>query len=135
MAAGTIICTQENGALGFGDHKLPEKAKAGDFNHKGDIYKVKTHSAMTKLEKNDMFVYESVPGTTVKDFVEDEKGMSFKVCGGGDAQIILGLEDGAEYSVFVDGQDMGKVKTNLSGKLNVSAMLSDDHEVEIKVSR
>lgn len=36
--------------------------------HDGDLYKVKTFKEITKLERNGMFVYESVPGTAVTDF-------------------------------------------------------------------
>ena len=31
-----------------------------DFEHQGDLYKVKTFKEITKLERNGMFVYESV---------------------------------------------------------------------------
>lgn len=30
------------------------------------MYKVKTYNEITKLERNDMFVYESVPGTAAE---------------------------------------------------------------------
>ena len=38
----------------------------------GDMYKVKTFKEITKLERNGMFVYESVPGTAVFDLAQDE---------------------------------------------------------------
>ena len=52
----------------MGNHMLKQKAKLEDFEHAGDIYKAKTYDAMTQLEKNGMFLYESVPGTSVFDF-------------------------------------------------------------------
>ena len=35
------------------------------------MYKVKTFKEITKLERNGMFVYESVPGTAVFDLAQD----------------------------------------------------------------
>ena len=43
------------------------KTKKDGFEFQGDIYKVKTFKEITKLEKNGMFVYESVPGTAVEE--------------------------------------------------------------------
>lgn len=135
MAADNVIRVEADGTLSFGNHTLKEKTKVENFPHKGDSYKVKTFQTMTKLEKNDMFVYESVPGTSVTHFAEEGEGMSFMVSGAGDAQIILGLSDETTYHVWVGGEDMGELKTNLGGKLDISAQLSDDKEVEIKVSK
>lgn len=135
MTPDAIIRTETDGSLSFGNHTLKEKTKAENFSHGGDAYKVKTYSTMTKLEKNDMFVYESVPGTSVTHFSEDGDGMSFKVAGAGDVQITLGLEDDTLYHVNVAGEDVGEFKTNLGGKLNVSAILDDEKEVEIVVKK
>ena len=60
-----LIRTEENGAISFGDYELAQKSKLSDYQHQGDMYKVKTFREITKLEKNGMFVYESVPGTSV----------------------------------------------------------------------
>ena len=46
---------------------------------------------MTKLEKNGLFLYESVPGTSVSHFQETADGVSFEVEGADDAQLIIGL--------------------------------------------
>ena len=37
----------------------------------GDLYKVKTFKEITKLERNGMFVYESVPGTSSRSSAGD----------------------------------------------------------------
>ena len=55
-----LIWKEEDGTLGFGDYTLAEKSKVNDFEFDGDLYKVKTFCEMTKLERNGMFVYESV---------------------------------------------------------------------------
>lgn len=128
-----LIRTEADGTISFGNHTLTNKAKKEDFEHAGDIYKVKTFATMTKLEKNGLFVYESVPGTSVNGLLETEKGMEFVVEGMEDAQITVGLEDDTEYEVFVDGKTAGKMKTNLAGKLNVSVELADAGEVNVKI--
>ena len=55
-----LIRTEENGNISFGNYSLDVKSKAEDFEHDGDLYKVKTFKEITKLERNGMFVYESV---------------------------------------------------------------------------
>ena len=91
-----LIRGEVNGAVSFGNYKLKEKGKVEDFNHEGNLYKVKTFNTMTKLEKNGLFLYESVPGTSAINFKEDENGVSFFVTGDGDVQITVGLEEDTE---------------------------------------
>ena len=67
-----LIRTEANGSISFGDYTRSAKAKLDHFQHQGDEYKVKTFKEITKLERNGMFVYESVPGTTVLGFTQDE---------------------------------------------------------------
>ena len=128
-----LIRGEVNGAVSFGNYKLNEKGKVEDFNHEGDLYKVKTFNTMTKLEKNGLFLYESVPGTSAINFIEDENGVSFFVTGDGDVQITVGLEEDTEYEVFVEENAIGKMKTNMGGKLSFSVSLTDGEEVAVKV--
>ncbi len=130
-----LIRTEEDGSLSFGNHVLAEKAKKEDFEHGGDLYKVKTYATMTKLEKNGMFAYESVPGTSVNHFKEDENGVTFTVEGAEDAQLTIGLEDETEYEVTVAGEHIGKMKTNLGGKLSISVELADAGEVPVTIRK
>ncbi len=130
-----LIRAEENGAISFGNHRLDVKAKVENFEHAGDLWKVKTYKSITKLEKNGLFAYESVPGTSVSHFVEKENGVSFQVEGDEDAQITIGLEDETEYDVFIDGENTGRMKTNLGGKLNLSVELAGSGEVSVKVTR
>lgn len=74
-----LIRTEENGKLSFGDYTLAAKAKLDNFEKDGDIYKVKTFKEITKLERNGLFVYESVPGTAVMDFEETADTVTFTV--------------------------------------------------------
>lgn len=125
MAVEQLIRTEQDGSLSFGNHTLAEKAKLEDYKYGGDLMKVKTHKPMTKLEKNGLFVYESVPGTSVYNFVENEDGVSFKVEGAEDAQIIIGLEENAEYEVIVGGNSSGVMATNMGGKLSLNVELGE----------
>ena len=130
-----LIRGEVNGAVSFGNYKLKEKGKVEDFNHEGNLYKVKTFNTMTKLEKNGLFLYESVPGTSAINFKEDENGVSFFVTGDGDVQITVGLEEDTEYEVFVEEKAIGKMKTNMGGKLSFSVSLTDGEEVAVKVAK
>ena len=84
-----LIRTEENGAISFGDYELAQKSKLSDYQHQGDMYKVKTFKEITKLERNGMFVYESVPGTAVFNLTQSEAQMDFHVEGPEDAQITV----------------------------------------------
>ena len=128
-----LIRQEADGSISFGNHTLAEKAKVEDFAHDGDLYKVKTYQTMTKLEKNGMFLYESVPGTSVLHFQENEAGVEFVVEGDEDAQITIGLTDDTEYEVFVDGKSIGTMKTGLGGKLSLSVELEAAGEVTVKI--
>ena len=126
-----LLRTEENGTISFGDYTLD--AKVEDYEHGGDLYKVKTYRKLTKLEKNGMFAYESEPGTSVLTFEETENGVSFLVEGDADAQITVGLEEDTEYCVSVDHKDIGTMKTNLSGKLSISVELANAGEIAVKM--
>ena len=128
-----LLRAQEGGAISFGNHKLEQKAKLENFEHMGDLWKIKTYKTMTKLEKNGMFVYESEPGTSVANFKETEEGISFTVEGDEDAQITVGLQDKTEYEVFVNDESIGKMSTNLGGKLNLSVELAEAGAVSVKI--
>lgn len=130
-----LIRTAEDGSIGFGDYTLPEKSKLSDFKFMGDVYKVKTFKELTKLEKNEMFVYESEPGTSVEGLKCKGNIVSFKVEGDGNTQITLGLEDDTEYRVSVGGNDLGKMATNLSGKLVIAVDLCPGKAEEVVIER
>lgn len=130
-----LICTQADGTISFGNYELDKKSKRDNFEHNGDLYKVKTFKEITKLEKNGMFVYESVPGTTVLNLNTSENGMSFLVEGPEDAQITLELEDETEYTVYVDDNNVGRMKTNLGGKLSLSVELNEGTVVAVRIEK
>ena len=115
-AVKELIRGEADGTLSFGDYTLDTKTKKDGFEFQGDLYKVKTFKEITKLEKNGMFVYESVPGTAVENFVVSEDAVSFKVSGDGDAQITLEMEADKEYTVYMNDVNVGDMTTNLSAK-------------------
>ena len=128
-----LIRTEENQSISFGNYELPQKSKVSDFAHQGDMYKVKTFKEITKLERNGMFVYESVPGTAVFSLKQDGSSMSFDVEGTEDAQITVEMEADTEYDISIDGADAGKMKTNLGGKLSFSVELDANTKAEVKI--
>lgn len=129
----SLIRSEADGTISFGNYKLPTKSKLQDFEHAGDLYKIKTFAEITKLERNGLFVYESVPGTAVENFAVNHDGVEFQVEGDKDAQITVQLEDDCEYEVYVDDIAVGGMKTNMSGKLSVSVELNEGAASRVKV--
>ena len=44
-----LIKAESDGTVSFGNYKLPEKKKLENFEHNGNILKVKTYKDITKL--------------------------------------------------------------------------------------
>ena len=132
-AVKELIRVEADGSISFGDYELASKTKLKDFNHQGDLYKVKTFKEITKLERNDLFVYESVPGTAVQNFRVLADSVEFEVDGPEDAQITLGMEENTEYLTEVDGHESGRIKTGRGGKLVLSVELGGKENVSVKV--
>ena len=130
-----LIREEETGALSFGNFALATKTKKDGFQYQVDSYKIKTFREITKLERNGMFVYESVPGTVVHDFRATDKAVNFVVEGEEDSQITLELEAEKEYKIHIDKVYVGKMKTNLGGKLNLSVELEPAKMVDILVEK
>ena len=118
-----LIWKEEDGTLGFGDYTLAEKSKVNDFEFDGDLYKVKTFCEMTKLERNGMFVYESVPGTAVGHFQVSEKAVVFDVASGADAQITLELEPEKEYKIFIVDERIQDADSEIEGIISQNEVL------------
>ena len=124
-----LLRTEADGGISFGNHKLEQKTKKEDYEHAGDLYKVKTYQEITKLEKNGMLLYESVPGTSVLEFKESADGVEFIVEGDEDAQLTVGLKEDTEYEVFINGKSTGKMSTGFGGKLSLGVDLEAAGEV------
>lgn len=130
-----LIRKEADGTLSFGNFDFDTKQKKSDFEYEGDMYKIKTFKEITKLKKNGMFVYESVPGTVVTNMKSTENEVVFNVEGWEDSSITLELEPEQEYKVLVDNADIGRMKTNLGGKLNISVELNPGQTSQVKVEK
>ena len=130
-----LIRVEADNTISFGNYELAEKTKRQDFEYAGDLYKVKTFKEITKLEKNGMFVYESVPGSSVERFKETDTGVVFEVTAPEDVQFTLELEPESEYEGWINEKSAGKMTTNLSGKLSVSIELSADESAKVTVEK
>ena len=130
-----LIRKEADGTLSFGNFDFDTKQKKSDFEYEGDMYKIKTFKEITKLEKNGMFVYESVQGTVVTNMKSTENEVVFNVEGWEDSSITLELEPEQEYKVLVDNADIGRMKTNLGGKLNISVELNPGQTSQVKVEK
>lgn len=130
-----LLRVEADGTISFGDYSLDAKAKLENFEHNGAVYKVKTYKDITKLECNNIFVYESVPGTAVSNFNKDEAKVSFSASGMEGAQITLGLEPEIEYEVTVNGESAGTMSTNLGGKLSLGVEMEAETPVLISVEK
>ena len=115
-----LIRLEDDGTISFGNYLMDTKKKVLDFEVDGDLYKVKTFKEITKLEKNGKLLMEIVPGATVHNFSMDERKITFKLECQEDVQITMELESDSDYKVLVDDVNVGKIKTNLSGKINFS---------------
>ena len=80
-----------------------------------------------------MFVYESVPGTAVSHFKATEDGMEFEVEGNADAQITVEMEEDTEYTIEINGESTGTMRTNLGGKLSRSVELEPGKIVAVRI--
>ena len=128
-----LLRSETDGTISFGNHKLEKKAKVEDYQHAGDLLKVKTCKEITKLEKNGMFVYESVPGSAVENFKATDTEVNFRISAPEDVNFTLELQPESEYEVLIGGASAGKMNTNLSGKLSVSVELGGDESTEVRI--
>ena len=128
-----LLRVESDGTISFGDYTLDTKTKLDGFEFQGDLYKVKTFKEITKLEKNGMFAYESVPGTAVESFAVTEEGVAFKVYAAESVQFTVGLEEESLYEVFVEGESVGKMTTNLCGKLSLSVDMNTEDGIVIEI--
>jgi len=130
-----IFHINEDGTLRFGDYTLTHKTKVEDVEYEGDLYKVKTYKEITKLELNDMFLYESVPGSQVDQFYSTADEIYFEVSAAEDIQVILEVAPDSVYEVFCDEVFLGEMETNFAGKLTLSIELQEGEVKAILVRR
>lgn len=130
-----LFRSEENGTLCFGDYTLETKAKKGDIQFEGDIYKIKTFKTMTKLDKNGQLIFESVPGSAVSNFAATADGVAFEIESASDVQVTLEVEPQQDYRVFIDNTNIGTIKANLAGKLTIGVELSQGTSSSVRVQK
>ena len=128
-----LIRTEADGSISFGNYELKAKTKKSDFEFEGDLYKIKTFNELTRLEKNELFLYESEPGTAVTHLKETAEGMTFTAWGPEDAQITVEGEPQTEYSIVIDGNIHDEQRTNLGGKLSFGVELANADAVKVEI--
>ncbi|MDR1541466.1 MAG: endosialidase [Clostridiales bacterium] len=123
-AIDSVIRTEEDGSLSFGDYLSLEKKKASDYEADGDLYKVKTHKAMTRLEKNGKLLLETVPGSVISHLRLAQRAVAFSAEGFENTRITLELEPSKTYIINVNGEDIGCEHANITGKISFSMELT-----------
>ena len=125
MSVVKEIIKIENDSLCFGNYLLEEKHKVDNFIFENDKYKVKTYNKITRLEKNDKLIMETIPGSTIRNFNMSEKKIYFSAEGLDDTQITFDLQVNKNYEIEIDNILIGTEKSSAFGKLCFSVNLSD----------
>ena len=116
------------GGLSFGDYSAADKIKINDFEHLGNLYSLRAHDQVTRLEKNGELLLEAVPGVAVCNFALNEMGCSFEIEGTGGVQVTLGLAAEVTYDIAIgDGKGAEtheEITANRSGKLSFGVELA-----------
>lgn len=126
MSVVNEILKAENNCLCFGNYLSVEKLKLDNFEFEGNVYKVKTHNEITRLEKNGNMLLETVPGSAIHKFSMNESEISFEADGFENTQITLELEPDQNYKLTVDDVVLSTSKANAFGKFSFSLTLSSD---------
>ncbi|MEA4973945.1 MAG: endosialidase [Candidatus Metalachnospira sp.] len=129
-----LIRLEDNGSISFGNYLMDEKKKVLDFEVCGNLYKVKTYKDITKLEKNGKMLLETVPGATVHNFAMNGKKVEFSVESDDDVQITMELEPEKEYKLVVNDMLVGKINSNIGGKINFSVELNNNSS-KVKIEK
>ena len=125
MSVVKEIIKLANNNLCFGNYLLEEKNKVDNFVFGGDKYKVKTYNKITRLEKNDKLIMETIPGSAIKNFSMNEKNIFFSAEGLDETQITFDLQANKNYEIEIDNVLIGTEKSNAFGKLSFSVSLTD----------
>lgn len=128
------VSVNKDRTLNFGNHLSTEKIKVKDFEISGNLYSVKTHNEVTRLEKDDKFLLECVPGASFFNFSADENEIGCSAYGAGVTNITIELAPETEYTLTADGTGRGVMKSNKSGKISFSVELSGK-ETELHIRR
>ena len=115
-----LIRQEQDGTISFGNYEATSKQKLADFEVEGDLYYIKTYNEITRVEKNGSLLLESIPGCTVHHFANVGLVVTFSLETYRDTTVTLELESDQEYKIFMDDEEVDKVKANLAGKVTFS---------------
>ena len=130
-----IIRAEADGTLSFGNYIVTEKQKLNDFKFGGHIYKVKTSNELTRFERDDKMLLETVPGTAIHNFKLVGENVEFFAEGNGNTQFTVGLEPETEYNIVICGELAGTSNSGISSKINFGAELDANTPCEIKIEK
>ena len=121
------IIVSDGGGLNFGNYNVTEKIKINDFENMGNIYSLRTHDKVTRLEKNGELLLEAVPGAAVYNFAFDDTGCCFEIESSANVQVTLGMVPEAVYDLAVGNvkgaETHEEIEANRSGKLSFFVQL------------
>ena len=121
-----LIQVETDGTISFGNYELPKKTKAMGFEVGGNLYDLRSFSEITKLNKDEALVYESIPGTSVHSFNMTDKLIEFEVAGIAETQITMELSPNTDYNLFIEDMKIGKIASSLAGKIIFSVGCNKD---------
>ena len=93
-----LIQTETDGSISFGDYELPAKKKLADFEHQGDIYKVKT----VEGPKDAQITVEGESGTYYNVYLNNVERASQKTNLGGKLSFSVELANAGAVNVRIE---------------------------------
>ena len=95
-----LIRSESDGTISFGDYTLSAKAKLDNFEHSGDLYKVKTYREITKPE-DAQITLELEAGTEYNITINAAQAGVMKTNLGGKLSISVELDGSSAVSVGI----------------------------------
>jgi hypothetical protein len=128
------IIIDEDKFLSFGNYNLKEKHKITDFDFFGEKLELKTYQKNTRLKKNGMIFFESIPGSAVHKMNINNSPIQFYITGLKTTDITISLQPDTMYRIYADNSDLGETKSTMSGKITFSLDLDDIHRI-VKIEK
>lgn len=126
-----IIMLNKN-KLDFGDYNLDEKVK-DTIELNGIKYRVKTHEEITRLERDELMIYESVPGTNVYNFSYNSEEIYFDVEGKGNTSLIIAVNQDKTYNIFVNNEEYLSINILAGGKIQFLINFDENERVAVRL--
>ena len=130
-----LIRVNDDTTLSFGNHEATQKQKMDDFIHGEDIFRVRTHNEITRVQKNGELLIEAVPGATIHNFDKDDEQshVFFLLEGLCNTNVTVQLKSDTAYQITCGKNKLGSMISNLSGKISFSVDLAGDRTQKITI--